>query len=79
VSFLRRPWNDLVTDAVDLALTDVSITNEGSLLPPPFSNPLSIAAGQVGRVALGAVDHVVIKRFPDAIALEAKVRASPAN
>jgi EcsC protein family len=35
-----------------------------------------MATAQVGRVALGAVDHVVIKRFQDAIALEAKVRAA---
>lgn len=29
-------------------------------------NPLSIAAGQVGKVALTAVDHVAVKRFGDA-------------
>ncbi len=32
-------------------------------------NPLSIAAGQVGKVALTAVDHVAVKRFADAEAL----------
>ena len=32
-------------------------------------NPLSVAAGQVGKVALAAVDHVAVKRFPDAEAL----------
>lgn len=45
----------------------------------PITNPLSLAAGQVGRIALGAVDHVVTRRFDDAIALEQRVRANMAN
>ncbi len=42
----------------------------------PITNPLSLAAGQVGKVALSAVDHVVIKRFNDAVVLEQRVRAT---
>ena len=41
-------------------------------------NPLSVAAGQVGKVALAAVDHVAVKRFPDAEALyERALSAQP--
>ncbi len=41
-------------------------------------NPLSIAAGQVGKVALTAVDHVAVKRFSDTETLyERAVSARP--
>jgi hypothetical protein len=48
----------------------------------PLTNPLSLAAGQVGKVALAAVDHVAVKRFGDAQALYERVlsanpRATP--
>ncbi len=45
-------------------------------MPNPLTNPMSLAAGQVGRIALSAVDHVVIKRFDDAVVLERRTRAS---
>jgi EcsC protein family len=47
-----------------------------------MANPLSIAAGQVGKVALTAIDHVAIRRFADSEqlyerALSANSRATP--
>jgi hypothetical protein len=41
-------------------------------------NPLSLAAGQVGKVALTAIDHVAVKRFADSEALyERALSANP--
>jgi hypothetical protein len=44
----------------------------------PLPNPLSVAAGQVGKVALTAIDHVAVRRFSDSELLyERALSANP--
>jgi hypothetical protein len=56
-------------------------TSHPRLLPNkdiPLPNPLSVAAGQVGKVALTAIDHVAVRRFSDSELLyERALSANP--